>query len=127
MDKIFIKNNNLVIEIHLKAMRFFPYSDKVWLGDHIIALIEPQANCSEPKCGFAYRIDMSYKGGADQHTDFFYIYQEGKKDFKELCKKLKIEVYEYPQCAYCKGAIFGAFILGEKGNMCFNCERVIKQ
>ena len=89
---IYIKKEKLIIEVPLKQKRFNCYDDSEWLGDNIIALIEKQKNCNVPEMGFAYRIDMSYKGKGDQWTDFFFKYFGEQKDFEELCEKLKLDI-----------------------------------
>ena len=76
------------------------------------------------KRGFAKVIDMDYADKADQNTEIMiYCWDGNKKDFIELCKKLEIEVLEYPTCAYCNKSIFGSFTIGKKGNMCRDCEK----
>lgn len=122
MNKVFTKGNKLVIEVPLTQTRDNPYDDKEWIGENIIGIIEPDPKCNMPRIGFAYRIDMSYKDKPDQWTDIFYQWHGDEKDFKEFCKDSSIEIYEYPQCEYCKGAIYGCFTFGKKGKMCMNCE-----
>ena len=45
--------------------------------------------------GFAFFIDMSYCGKADQVSDFFFRYRDTKKNFLKLCKELDIIYIEY--------------------------------
>lgn len=117
-----IKNNNLIIEIPLYQKRSSPYEKGTWQGENIIGVIEPEPNCSDNKCGLAYRIDMSYKGKPDQHTDFFYIHFEGEKDFVKICKKLDIEIIKYDKCAKCGNPIYGCSTWSDKGYICIDCE-----
>jgi len=111
----------LIIEIPLTQKRSSPFDEDLeWEGENIIGIIEPRGY--DPRYGFAYRIDMSYKDKADQWTDLFYEWHDSIEDFKEFCEKNKIEIFEYAQCAYCKSAIYNCFTRGEKGNMCSDCE-----
>jgi len=121
-NNISIEKNNLVIKIPLKTKRYNPYeADTTEEMDNIVATIDKDKHGNE-EMGFCNCIDMSYKGKGDQHTDFFYKYWGEKEEFKKLCKELKIDIIEYPICAYCGGSIYSAFTLGEKGNMCYSCE-----
>lgn len=122
-DRIYIKDNRLIIDIPLQVETSNCYDPEDHsLRDNIIGIIEPVENCSSPNCGFAYRIDMSYAGKPDQWTKCFYDYSGNVDDFTDLCKELKIEIYRYTQCAYCKKPISGCFTIGDKGNMCYECE-----
>ena len=94
-ETIYRKKDNLVIEISWFQKRCNPYDDSEWMGDNIIALIIQQKNCNWSEMGFAYRIDMSYKGKDDQWTDFFYKYNGEQKEFEKLCKELKIDIVYY--------------------------------
>ena len=109
------KDYYLVIEIPYKEDVLEYGGDKV-IGqtNNIIGLIVPQEYGYE--CGFAQQIDMSYKGKPNQWTDIIINYDGSKKEFKNLCKKLDIETYEYPKCAKCKKAIYGTFTLNNKGD-----------
>ena len=83
------RSNNLEIKliVPLKTKRHNPYDeDYEEEMNNIIGLIKKDFE----KCGFAYKIDMSYKGKSDQWTDYFYLYNGGIDDFKKLCKKLSI-------------------------------------
>lgn len=107
MPNIKIEDGFLVIREPLQVKGIDSYSDDEFIRDNIIGIIEPKG--WETECGFAYRIDMSYKGKADQWTECFYKYFGDVKSFKKLCKKLGIEYYEYEQCCVCKKAIYGCF------------------
>jgi hypothetical protein len=72
------------------------------------------------QCGFAHWIDMSYKGKEDQLTSIFYHCDYGATKFKELCKELGIETYEYPVCTKCHKPIYGCFSW-DNGNVCMDC------
>lgn len=93
MNKIHANKKSLVIEIPLKTTCSNPYSESEnETMDNIIGLIIHHEGYDE--CGFAYRIDMSYKGKDDQWTDFFYKEFGDCDEFKELCEKLKIAYIE---------------------------------
>ena len=50
--------------------------------------------------GFALTIDMSYKNKGDQWTDIKYHFWGDKKEFKKLCKNLKIGWVDYSLADY---------------------------
>ena len=81
MNKVYIKKDELVIRVPLKQQRSNPYDDFEFTGENIIGIIEPQAKCNIPEFGLAYRIDMLYKGKADQWTDIFYHWHNELEDF----------------------------------------------
>lgn len=87
--KITKDKNNLIIKVPLKAKRYDLYSDK-FLGnrDNICGLIVKDKGNIEK--GFAYLIDMGFKGKDDQVSDFFLKYYD--YDFESLCKELKIKI-----------------------------------
>ena len=117
-DNMKIENENLIITIPLKAERSNPYDDNYHEAmNNIVGIYE-----RDYECGLAYNIDMTYANKADQHTDYFYKLHGDKKDFETMCKELKIDAIYEAQCAYCHQTIFGSFTLGEKGNMCYDCD-----
>jgi len=130
MNQQITKNKtHLIIKIPLRAKRFNPYSEMYsgdgYTGDmdNIIGLIIPDKQCSEPKMGFANYIDMDYKGKEDQHGEIFYYYDGNKKDFIKLCGDLKIDFFEYPECAKCGQAIMGCHTVNNNGkSICLECE-----
>ena len=111
-------NKNLIIKlsIPLEARRYNPYDesegDKM---DNVVGVI------AGDEIGFAYWIDRDYKGKGDDISAPFYLYQEDLDSFRNLCKEFKVDIVEYPDCAYCHKTIFGSFGFGEKGNKCFDC------
>jgi len=116
MDKIFIKNKNLVIEIPLKQDIYNPYSDEIeGEMDNIIGVI------AKDEIGFSCLIDRSYKDKGPDISDIFYQYWDSKKNFRELCKKLKIDVYEYPICSKCGKILFGTYTFKNGKNICSEC------
>jgi hypothetical protein len=86
-NKIYIKDNKLVIEVPLKTNRSNPYDENYFAEmDNIVGLV-----CEEEK-GFAYRIDREYKDKDDDVSDFFYIFDGNEEKFSKLCKELNIRV-----------------------------------
>lgn len=98
LNKIYKKGDSLIIEIPLTQRRSNPYMSE--LGeeyadymDRVVGLIlNEKNNC---RIGFAYLIDMDYKGKDDQWTDIFYEYGGNKEEFRKLCKKLRMGIVEY--------------------------------
>ena len=90
-QNIYTKEDNLIIEIPLISRRSNPYDENYHPKmPNIAGLIEK--NKGYDKLGFCYVIDMEYSGKDDQYSDFFFEYAGGKKEFEELCKKLKIGI-----------------------------------
>jgi len=115
-------NKNLIIKlsIPLEARRYNPYDESE--GDKMDNVVGVVAG---DEIGFAYWIDRDYKGKGDDVSAPFYLYQEDLDSFRNLCKELKVDIVEYPDCAYCHKPIFGSFGFGEKGNKCFDCEKAV--
>ena len=121
MNKIYIKHDNLVIEVPLKTRRFNYYEvegNPDYVGEEMEAIIGVIAG---DEIGFAYQIDMSYAGKADQIFDFFYKYDGTKEQFEKLCTELKINSYEYETCTKCHKPIYGCSTWKDGGVICFNC------
>ena len=115
--KITTKNDFLVIEIPMKQDVICPFSnEKKGKMDNIIGIIDGD------DIGFSYLIDMSYKGGAPQWTDMFFKYFGNEEDFVKICKKLNIEIYDYPICDKCFNPIYGAVTLKDGKKICSECE-----
>jgi len=113
---IFIKNKNLVIKIPLKQDIYNLYSDEIeGKMDNIIGVI------AKDKVGFSYLIDRSYKDKEPDISDIFYQYWDSKNNFKKLCKKLKISVYEYPICSKCGKILFGTYTSKNGKDICSEC------
>lgn len=123
--EIYKKDDKIIFEIPFWSKRSNPYMEGEDVGEHktLIGII-CNDDCGNQELGFAKVIDMDYKGKADQNTDIMiHCWGYEKKEFIILCKKLGIEIYEYPICAYCEKTIFGYFTLGEKGNICSECKQ----
>ncbi len=107
---------NLIITIPLIEKCKGVYDDIEFDHDNIIGLIDGDRK------GFAKTIDMSYKDKADQWTDIFHEYWGSDKDFKALCKKLNIGLFEYEHCRKCGKTLHGTFTWSSKGPTCFECK-----
>lgn len=102
------EDGHLVIKVPLLSKRSNPYDEEYWdMMPTFTGIIEPQKNCSEPRIGLAFTIDMSYKDKGDQWTDIEFNWLGNKEEFLAFCDKAEIGVVEYQQCANCKGAILG--------------------
>jgi len=89
MAKVEKTKDSLVITVPLKGERWCPFTEESkGEMDNVIGLIDEGLD----DMGFCYRIDMSYKGKDDQWTDFFFKWFGEKKEFIELCKRLKIDL-----------------------------------
>jgi hypothetical protein len=88
-NKIYTKDDKLIIEIPLKAKRGNPYDESYSAEmDNIVGLVYGQ------EIGFAYRIDREYKDKDDDVSSLFYVFEGGEEEFRGLCKKLNIQVFE---------------------------------
>ncbi len=82
-----IENGNLIITIPTKTIRQNPYDeDEKGEMDNIVGLYENEFNN-----GLAYRIDMAYKGKADQTSDYFFKLNGSKEEFEAMIKALNID------------------------------------
>lgn len=123
---IYKKNDKIIFEVDFWTKRSNPYMlDDADVGSHktLIGIIRND-DCGNREFGFALVIDMDYKGKGDQETDIkFHCWGYEREEFIELCRKLDIEVLEYPICAYCKKTIYGSFTTSDRGNKCYDCEQ----
>lgn len=95
-NKIYIKNDNLVIEVPLTKHRSNPYDENYHPKmPNIVGLILHYKNKGYDDIGFAFRIDREYAGKNDDAGDFIVKWHEDKKDFIKKCKELKIDYIEY--------------------------------
>jgi formylmethanofuran dehydrogenase subunit E len=117
MAKIYKKNKSLIIEIPLIQDIYNPYTDEIeGKCPNIIGVIAGE------EIGFSYLIDRSYKDKEPDISDLFYNYYDSKNSFIKLCRKLKIDVYEYPICSKCKKVIYDSFTIDKHGNnICSEC------
>ena len=119
--KIYKKGDKIIFEINKYQDATDAVGEKVGEIDSIIGVACKDEDGNE-EIGFSYLLDRTYKDAEpDISTTFLYVNLE-KGEFIELCKKLEIQFFEYPVCAYCGKSIFGSFTMGDKGNMCYECE-----
>ena len=121
--KIYKKKDKIIFEIPKWTKRFNPYMPNKDVGSHqtLVGIIRNDKHGNQ-ELGFANVIDMSYSGKPDQNTDIIiYIEYLEKLEFIKLCKDLELNYIEYPICAYCNKTIYGAFTIGDKGNMSDKC------
>jgi len=84
--------NYLVIRVPLKSKRYNPYMEKyVGVMDNICALITKDEFGNE-EMGFANWIDRDYKGKDDDISSIWYHWWGGIEEFKNICKRLKIDI-----------------------------------
>ena len=70
-------------------------------------------------------IDMNYCGKSLQEGSPI-IRFDTKEQLEEVCKQFDLDIWTHGVCAYCEKTIYGSFTFGDKGNMCFSCEMIIK-
>jgi len=124
--EIYKKDDKIIIEIPFWSKRINPYMPNADIGEYptLTGLIvrHREGGNDWDEIGFAGTIDRDYKGKDDDVSDFVVMWDGEKEDFIKLCKKLEIDVIEYPICAYCGETIFGSFTISDKGNMCYKCQ-----
>lgn len=99
--KITTENRELVVKIPLKARRFNPYNEIAGEDpdtgemDNIVGLIlKHRDGCHYDECGFAYAIDMNYKGKDDQVGGWAIMFDGSKEEFRKLCQELNLPLWE---------------------------------
>jgi len=118
MKDVYVKNKKLVIETPLQQDVYNPYSDEVeGKCSNIIGVI------AGDEIGFSNLIDRTYKGKEPDISEIFYHYWDTKKNFIKLCKKLKIDIYEYPICSKCGKVIYGTYTLRHGKTICNECAK----
>lgn len=116
--------DKIVIEIPFWSKRHNPYMEGEDVGSHptLIGIVGKDRDGNE-ELGFAKVVDMDYKNKDDQFTDIFiHFWDWTEGSFTKLCDQLGIDVFKYPECAYCHKSIYGSFTIGDKGNQCYECE-----
>jgi len=122
MEKFSTENEELVIRIPLKQRCSNVYDDELGETDNIVGVANEKVGI-----GFYQLIDMSYKGKSPQLGGLLCTYGGDSDSFRKLCKKLKIDIWEFSVCAYCGEPIYGCFVGGKKGNMCMHCYELKKE
>jgi hypothetical protein len=118
---IYKQDGQLKIELSvpLEVDRTTPWDDEpTGRMDNVLGVI-----CGD-EIGFAYWLDMSYADKPDQISTLFYLYDGEPEEFKKLCQDLGLKLHEYPLCTYCGKPVMGSSTWGDKGLMCWECERL---
>ena len=120
--RIGVEDGDLVIRVPMRVDEYNHYmgDDPIGQMDNICGVIEGD------EMGFANWISMDYAGKSPQVSTMFYSYWGDKEEFRALCKKLGIEVVEYPTCYNCGKALFGSFTMDERGDLCWTCNEKIE-
>ena len=87
--KVYIKDNNICFEEPAYKQRYNPYSED-YFGSYptFTALIDEKENVM----GWAYTIDMDYKGKMDQFSSIVIEWPGSKEEFLKINTKLKITI-----------------------------------
>jgi hypothetical protein len=117
--QVYKNGNKIVFEVLAERKRFTPYNDMAGepsRGSYptLTGVIEPVSYCDDPDMGFAYTIDMDYKGKPDQHGGIIIQWHGSREHFEAKCGELGIGIIEYEQCARCKKAILGCATLSKE-------------
>lgn len=122
MERFSVENSDLVIRIPLFQTCSNDYNDLLDSAPNVIGVATERVGI-----GFYQLIDMSYKGGSPQLGGLLCPYNGEEASFRELCKNLEIDIWEFAECAYCGEPIYGCFVGGKKGNMCMHCYELKKR
>ena len=106
----------LVIRLPFKQHKSNPYDkqEEQELTANLVGI------CAGDEYSLSQSIDMSYKGKGPQEGMPIVSF-ESKDELERVCKEFDIDLWTLPVCAYCQKAIRGLFIVGEKGNQCYDC------
>ena len=93
------KEDKIILEIPFWSKRSNPYMpDNADVGEYptltgIIMKHRAEGNHWDD-IGFAYTIDMDYKGKPDQYTSIMFHFTGEDEAFRDLCKMLEVHVVE---------------------------------
>ncbi len=125
--KIYKTKESLIVEIPLYQDALDYLGEKVGEISNIIGVI-CNDECGNEEMGFHHLIDMTYKGKAPQIDGLLVSFHRDKKKFIELCKKLDIDVFEYPICGTCKKTVYGCFTTDkDRKPLCFDCQKKLEE
>ena len=87
--RVFKKNNKIYFEVPAFEQRYNPYSDD-YFGSYptLTAIIDREEN----KMGWAWTIDMDYKGKTDQFSNIVREWPGSKEEFIKINKDLSLAV-----------------------------------
>jgi hypothetical protein len=114
--RLYRKNDKIIVELDALQDSFDAVGEKIGRVDNLVGVIHGNEQ------GLARVIDLGYKGSVDYgdivvHTDY------SREDFIKLCEELGIAFFQYPVCDYCGKVIYGSFTLGDRGAMCWECDK----
>ena len=102
-EKIYKKNNKIIVEIPFFSERFNPYMIKPdgepeYVGKYptltgLIVKHRKNGNYYD-EIGFALTIDMDYKGKQDQVGGFVIMWYDSEEEFRKKCNELGLGIYE---------------------------------
>ena len=94
--KITKTKDKITFEFEAERPRYNPYmsdEEQALLGTYpIFTGLIWRGKSGNDKIGFAYTIDMDYKGKPDQISDFAVMWDGSEESFIQKCKELKIDV-----------------------------------
>ncbi len=122
--KLSKENNKIIVELPYWQEGDFTYGEGKWKVNNLVGII------TDKEITISYVNYLDYKGVVQEGIPvIYYAFQPSEKDkevFRKLCKKLGLEVWEYPSCEKCKEVLRGSHTVGEKGMMCWDCAEKIK-
>ena len=113
--KITHKKDKIIIELDLWQSGKYTYGDGKWKVRNLLGII------AGDEMTISQASYLDYKDDLQEGAPLLHYYGD-KEDFIKLCKKLDIDIWNHPICAYCNKPIRGCFGLGDKGNQCGGCE-----
>lgn len=113
-----VENDELVIRIPKIQDAFDAIGEKIGIVPNLIGVIEGSEQ------GIHQLIDMTYKDKDPQVGGRFVQTYFTNDEFRRMCSKWGIAVFECPVCGFCKKPMWGAFTFKERNICCFDCDKV---
>lgn len=113
------EKDEVVIEMRVPLMTT---RNNPWDEDYHPPMPNILGHIAGDEMGFAYWIDMDYKGKGDQVSMLWWIWNGEKEEFIKLCKELGIEVVEEDRCVKCGKVLYGAHGW-DNGPVCESCSK----
>ena len=108
--------DNLIVKIPFHQKVYDTFGEKSGETDNLIGVI------AGDEITISRSIDMSYKGKDSQEGMPLIHFDGTEPEFIRLCEELGISYIKHSLCDYCNKVLYGSFTIGDKGNMCFECE-----
>ena len=125
--KISKDKDNLIIKIPLRQNSYDAVDNLIGQVPNVVGVIvEKIDGCENFEQGIYQLNDLGYKDDIQLGMPLIKTYFEDD-EFRKLCKELKIDIWEYPACVECRNPLWGSFTLGDKGNICLDCEHKLKK